>query len=287
MASLRSSPAWRQLMHVARPVAGILPPSLYTHLWFEGPFRARVHGATFKMLHPGSQIENEVFWRNTFERERGSVLSILSHLREIEVMLDVGANTGFFSLLTKAINPTARVIALEPSPHNFSILQQNVALNGFDIECVGAAATDKDAEVTLHDFAGISYSASLNAASTPGTFERKVRGVKLDTLAHEQRVLGRPALIKIDVEGHEPQVLAGARELIASRPVFLVEILRDYVADGVRHLVSPAHFDYLLVDEEAMTTRDCTAIAATEGEMPRGNYLIRPRNEGAPNGDPR
>lgn len=277
MLSLRSNAVWRALMTAARPAAALIPESVYSHLWFRGPFRANVHGVNFLMEHTGNVLENEVFWRNTFLHEAGAVATVLPYMREVDVVFDVGANTGFFSLLAKAVRPRSKVIAVEPSEANFSVLTRNIELNGVDIEAVRAAVTNESKVVTLFDYPDVSYSASLQAEWREGTVRRQVQGVTLDELAESHGAFNRRVLVKIDVEGHEVQVLQGAQRLITSTPVFLIEIIRDYVADGVRELLSPNSFTYELVDEKLMRTTDVTEAFARGGKISMGNYLIAPR----------
>lgn len=166
----------------------------------------------------GSELENPVFWRSTFERERGTVEIAAQLVREAEVLIDVGANSGFFSLLAKAAAPGIRVIAIEASPFNFEALSENIAANGFDIVAIEAAATAHDGDVTFHDLPTISYSARVEAHGREGTEERRVPGFTLDIIASENDIAGKRILIKIDVEGHEVAVLECARDLIASGP---------------------------------------------------------------------
>lgn len=276
MSSLRTTRSWRYLMKMARPLGGFMPQRLYSHLWFQGRFRTRVHGVEFAMNHTGQALENEVFWRRTFEHERATVALIVPHLRNTQCMFDIGANTGFFSLLAKAANPAARVVAVEPSLPNFQALENNIQLNAFDIRAVRAAVTARNEEVTLYDFPTISYSASLDDQWRAGAQPHKVQGVTLDALAADHGAAGQRVLVKVDVEGHEVQVLEGARELIAKRPTFLIEIIRDHIAHGVTRLLPPDRFRYEFIDEASMSTKDVTRDALAGGKMPLGNYLIRP-----------
>jgi len=264
-------------MHAARPFAPVLPHTVYSHLWFRGPFQATVNGAKFKMEHPGTQIENDLFWRNTFTRERTAIDCLVPHLQHCEVMYDIGANTGLFALLTKAMNPDASVIAVEPSRVNYETLQRNAQINNFDIRCIRAAATAQDGEVTLHDIPGISYSASLVEGFRSGTVPTVVRGLTIDTIAREHEILGKRTVVKIDVEGHEIPVLEGASELIATRPVFLIEILSNEVARGVSRLLPERQFRHLFVDERRGEAVECTD-HLRQGMVAEGNYLIVPRS---------
>ncbi len=151
-------------------------------------------------------------------------------------VLDIGANIGVVSVvLARAAGPAARVLAFEPQRHLFNMLAGNLALNAADnvacrCEAVGAAPGVASLPVlNYRDFASFG-SVELNRAAQSDAFQQAQDGrfesvpmVSLDSLD-----LARVALIKIDVEGMEDQVLAGARATIArDRPVMYVEHLKS------------------------------------------------------------
>lgn len=263
-------------MRLLRPFGPILPASAYSHLWFKGAFPASVHGARFLMHHEGTQLENEVFWRGSFVQERGTVLVILRLLRSARTFLDIGANTGFYTLLAKSSNPSIAVIAVEPSPASFRVLERNIALNGFEVKALHAALTDRDGEVTLHDFPDLSYTASLEADWREGTLERRVRGHMLDTIVEQFGVEREGVLAKVDVEGHEPAVLRGAVRTAATGAQFVIEIIRDAIAAEIAELLPPQRYQYCFIDESSGALRDVSAQLAGGRRIPPGNYLIRP-----------
>lgn len=276
MSAIRANPSWARLMHRLRVARNLIPERLYRHLWFRGDFSAEVNGVRFRMHHPGSLLENELFWRNNFEGERTAVAAIGDHIDRSEAFLDIGANSGFYSLYAKARKAEIRALAFEPSPANLALLRRNIAMNGIDIETVEAAVTDTDGDVTLYDIEGHSYSASLVEGFRPGTVARTVPGLRLDTIAERHGLLGQRLFIKIDVEGHEESVLAGASRVIAGRPTFLIEILTDEAAQAVSKLLAPDRFSYLFADEASGKMVDCTPDIAARGHVPHGNYLVLP-----------
>ena len=263
-------------MHLLRFARNGIPERVYRHLWFQGAFNAKVNGARFRMHHPGSVLENELFWRDNFEGERTAVAAIGTHIDRAEAFLDVGANTGFYSLYAKARKPVLKVLAFEPSPANLGLLRQNVEMNGFNIQTFEAAVTDKDGDVTLYDFAEHSYSASLVEDFRPGAVARTVQGLTLDTIVESHSLTGKKLLIKVDVEGHEQAVLAGASRLIGTNPTFLIEILTDEAAQAVAQHLPPDRFSYVFADEAAGEMIDLTSKFASGGHAQHGNYFVMP-----------
>lgn len=124
------------------------------------------------------------------------------------VALDVGANVGGYALLLGAwVRPGGRVYAFEPAPDAFSGLERHVALNGLGgvVVPVRAAA------------AGATGTARLAADGASGANRLGGEGVEVATVALDDfcaREGIRPAVIKIDVEGAELEVLRGARRTI-------------------------------------------------------------------------
>lgn len=135
-----------------------------------------------------------------------------------DVLLDVGANCGVYSLLAAARG--GRVVALEPHPETFFILSRNVRLNrlGRTLSPLCVAASDATRSSQLF------YSSTMAGSSghhvdtpffeDPPVPEEQARSVAALTVSIDDLVenfgVPCPNHIKIDVDGHEPKVLAGA-----------------------------------------------------------------------------
>jgi FkbM family methyltransferase len=130
-------------------------------------------------------------------------------------VLDVGANVGAYTLMFATwVGETGRVIAFEPSPDTCEGLRTHVTLNEFDdrVTIVQAAAAAKTghAEFAVHPSGGAS---SLALSSVPGATHVTVATSTIDDVCREHALL--PAVIKVDVEGAELDVLKGARNTLA------------------------------------------------------------------------
>jgi FkbM family methyltransferase len=140
--------------------------------------------------------------------------------REGDVCLDIGANIGVLTfLLAKIVGPAGRVIAVEPNPDNLQLLYRGIVLNGLDnVEVLPFAASNARSIVTLAG--GISNS-HLIGARAPVDRGHFVQTAVLDEILG---TLDRLDLVKIDIEGHEPDALQGLSRLIARhRPALVVE----------------------------------------------------------------
>ncbi len=141
---------------------------------------------------------------------------------------DIGANVGFFSVIAaRLVGPAGQVIAFEPLPANARALLHNARLNGFRNLAVrqeALAASDGEAAFLLS--AEPTWGKLSGAGKPPDRQdgEMTVAVRRLDNVIKREG-LPEPDVMKIDVEGAEIDLLAGAeRTLLERRPVILMEL---------------------------------------------------------------
>jgi FkbM family methyltransferase len=144
------------------------------------------------------------------ERELEHKVMLERVLRPGMTVLDIGANIGYYALMEIAmIMPGGKLIAVEPSPSNVALLKRNLALNGYDgIEVHQAAVSDQVARRPFF----MSEMSNLNTFHDTGTGALHLKGetIDVDTKTVPEIMSGRPLdLIRMDVEGHEIEVLSG------------------------------------------------------------------------------
>ena len=135
------------------------------------------------------------------------------------VFFDVGANVGFYTLLAaRAVGPTGRVVAFEPHPQNVQALERNVQLNGLENVLIVPKAASRAAG---HASLEVRNRATARLGTQHGL---EVETVALDDIVSAHPEL-RPDVVKIDVEGHELDVLAGFRRTLEqAAPILLCEM---------------------------------------------------------------
>jgi FkbM family methyltransferase len=173
--------------------------------------------------------------------EQDEIALVRTLLKPGDSAIDAGSHIGFFTMVMAAlVGPAGRVYAFEPLDTNAELLERSIAENrfgervAFQRAAVGAAsgtATLTFPAETLNS--GGAYLLRSGAAPLTGNQTRRVPMVALDDLP-----LKRPVrLIKMDVEGAEPQVLKGAERLLRNdRPTVLSEVHPTQLerASGVR-----------------------------------------------------
>lgn len=153
-------------------------------------------------------------------------LAALDRVPTDATCLDVGAHIGITACLLGRRARAGRVVAFEAAPHAAALLRRNLAANGVgNAEVVEAAISHRAGTILFHDAANAAGAHAVTSrypGEAPPTIT--LPALTLDGWAESRPDLGRVGFIKIDVEGFEPNVLAGTARLIArDRPVILME----------------------------------------------------------------
>jgi FkbM family methyltransferase len=227
--------------------------------------RVEFGGRAFSLSH--SDESDHIFRslqasQSFYESELLGRLAML--VRPGDLVIDAGANIGNHTVFFAGACD-CRVLAFEPVPEAFRLLEKNIADNGLSelVTAYPIALGDREGRASIdlsaatHNLGG----ASLRAGAGEVTVRR------LDDIIEGE---ARPALIKVDTEGFELPVLRGAeRTLQASRPLLCVEAkepekfsgLFEYLAErhyllGETHNYSPTHifFPVSAAEATALTT---------------------------------
>jgi FkbM family methyltransferase len=147
-------------------------------------------------------------------------------LRPGDTYVDVGAHVGFHALVARSlIGTTGHVIAVDPQPYNCDRILSNAGLNGFtNISVLIAAIGPKDGLVALNnqiprDKSKLSLSEHWPHEEMQQKFT--VAMCRLDTVTER---LPSIALLKVDVEGYEWEVLKGATATLAKTKNLIIEL---------------------------------------------------------------
>lgn len=163
-----------------------------------------------------------------FEPDKRKAIS--GYLRNGDTFIDVGVNKGDYALLAASlVGPAGKVIAVEPEPENCTWIRKSIEANDFkNIHLHEAAATEDDGTSRLFLGKKSGWN-SLYAGAGTSDDTIDVKTLALDSI--EDGTL-TPRLIKIDVEGAEHRVLAGADGIIdRCRPILILDIHPHLGAD--------------------------------------------------------
>jgi FkbM family methyltransferase len=130
-------------------------------------------------------------------------------LAEDAIVVDIGANIGDFTMQSARLCPKGRVIAVEPVREHIRMIAMQMLLNAVEnVTCVHAALGNREGEIDIH----IDVSRSSVCHGGRETTER----VRLTTLSRLMGEVGidRIALLKLDCEGAEWDILPAAEEVL-------------------------------------------------------------------------
>jgi FkbM family methyltransferase len=132
-------------------------------------------------------------------------------LRPGDLFIDVGANIGSYAIWAGELG--AEVIALEPARDTFALLMENVALNGYPVKPIEAAAGSACGTTRF-----TTGQDCVNRLDPEGTIETVM--VTIDSVIKDRTVAG----MKVDVEGFEIEVLRGCERALSEHRIGLIQL---------------------------------------------------------------
>lgn len=192
-----------------------------------------------------------VVWGNLKVWEATS-LRVFSELSwKSERFLDVGAYSGIYSLIACA-DGTGEAIAFEPNPAIRPLLERNIRANGWEsrITVVPKGASDSSGTARM----------TIPEDTTAARVDDAGTGPAIELTTIDEVLGGRRAdIIKVDVEGLEARVLAGASETLGRyKPALIVESLNEQSFEEIRAALTPYGYDrceHLGPNNAVLTTR--------------------------------
>ena len=172
--------------------------------------RGPLHGLKW-VLTSGSK-----FIQGTYEPTQTALF--MDCVREGHVVFDVGAHVGYYTALASIrTGSTGRVIAFEPRPLNLRFLRCHLRLNHLaNVTVIESCVGETTGEARFDTRTGTGTGHLSDDGELP------VKLVSLDGLV-QQGTIPAPHVIKMDVEGAELRVLAGAENILrTARPILLI-----------------------------------------------------------------
>lgn len=182
-----------------------------------------IHGIKM-MIDPSLDkgVELSLFETGTYEK--GTIQFLKEHLKPGASFLDIGANIGLMSVIaSKCVGEKGIVYAVEANPATVPILQTNIELNQCkNIEVLPIALSDTQGTALLFENWEVNRGGASLISQSSEEKGIEVKMERLDDLFDENT---RIDLVKIDVEGFEPQVIRGGMNWFKKQlPVFIIEV---------------------------------------------------------------
>jgi FkbM family methyltransferase len=203
-----------------------LPPSGVIHLKIDSVRKIKM------ATNQTSYVTKLLYWNGVDSFEYTLVFKKL--IMNCHVFIDIGANSGYYSLLACGLNEKISVHSFEPAtgPHFF--LKKNVAINGFknQIDVQAIALSEERNEVLFYEVTNHKYSYLKYNLGGVGSLEsdmaktaRRVETISLDQFVEDNEIKNID-LIKLDTEGTEHFILKGSmKSLRKFQPIIICELL--------------------------------------------------------------
>lgn len=174
-----------------------------------------------------------LLWRaRTFFTEEPETISWLDAIQAGDVLYDIGANVGLYAIYAAKFRK-CRVFAFEPEAQNYALLMENVSLNDLRGRCLPAClALARQTAIGRLRVRYLTKSGAYNlfrtkdgqtADTNSAGFDQLALGVSIDDLVGRYG-LPAPTHLKIDVDGIEPEIIAGGLETIRFVRSILIEL---------------------------------------------------------------
>jgi FkbM family methyltransferase len=216
----------------------------------------RAQGARF-VVDTTDLIDRSLAFYGEWEGDQVENMAQVCHRADADWFLDIGANSGVYSILLALAGAARHFVAFEPDPGNRARLLANLAANRLTgrVQVMPWAVGSQAGEVELMEAGshnrGESWivHADQPPEEAPGVATHKVRQIRFDD---EFSVAGKTLVIKMDVEGSEFHALAGMRRTLTENACYLqVELYSErfeelkalFAGLGYRYLKT-AHIDH-------------------------------------------
>lgn len=234
----------------------------------------------FKMMTNGSDTIAASLKQDGIEGFEPEVVAIFKSLIEkSNTFLDVGANTGFYTLLASTIKPTCTIHAFEPVPSIFNSLEANINLNKLQKatpHLLALSNETKKSSFFVPKSIRISTGAS-QVAQFQDCEEIHCQLIRLDDFV-SQKEIQNIDFMKIDTETTEPLVLEGGLQTISKfRPFIIVEILNERVGSQVEQIISPLNYKYFQILPGKLLPLQSLASDISRGT--NWNFLLVPQEK--------
>jgi FkbM family methyltransferase len=179
-------------------------------------------------------IEREIFFNLSYEEEQIATLVELSKKNKQDFFLDIGSNCGYYALFIAKTFPSTHVIAFEPIKKTYEKLVKNIHLNNLkkQIQTFNFGLSDTNDEVQMRTLIkkGFIQSGGFTVNDKNRELKTNETLLKADLKIGDEviKYINKKLLIKIDVEGHEINVLKGLSRLINNNKIYMqIEIFHE------------------------------------------------------------
>jgi FkbM family methyltransferase len=169
------------------------------------------------------------------------------------IIIDLGANEGYYVLKAKESAPKSKIIAVEPNPTAFNVLKRNIEANKLkNVILVNKAVTSKNGRVKFEIVKGRS---GVGAVKVYKEFRRNLKKIIVDSITLENLCkkykIDKIDLLKIDVEGSEVDILKSSKDILPKVKKAIIEYHNaQKTKESVIKIMIYNNFKLVKIDDE-------------------------------------
>lgn len=264
-----------------KPLLPVLPKSIGDKFPVSGNVHLALPGLkplVFKTDGRDS-IASRIYWRGFHGHEPETLLLYLQLLKRSNVVVDVGAGTGIFTLIAGAESKDRQVYSFEPVPEIFDSLRENIDANGLEnVTAVQGCVTNYQGEITLYvdDSLALPFTTSILEGYRHASGTIVAPAMTLDAYVEENHI-EKLDLLKIDAEGSDVTVLEGATQVLRNQqPIIICEVLYTHTDKPLQDILDQTDYQYFYITDEGLLPRK--EIKGDHNYVFR-NYLFVPKSK--------
>ena len=228
-----------------------------------------------------SYVTKLLYWQGPLSFEYTSIFKEL--IPQCKVFFDVGANSGYYSLVAASLNDKIKVHAFEPAQGPLHYLTKNVTLNDLSEQVLihSEALSSESGQVPFYEVKNRKYSYLKynlgGIGSLQKDFSKKAYNVRTQTLDCfvSENLISNIDLIKLDTEGTENLILDGAKETIQKYlPIIICETLFNRIEDKLEIIMKDHNYLFFNYEKGKLKQVDTLIRSADNGV--RDCFFVHP-----------
>lgn len=239
--------------NLVKPLGPVLPKRYRFPVSGEVTLDISPYGKLRVETNQTNAVTKDLFWRGIKGYEYPVVSIFTELIKDADVMLDCGANIGYFSLLAAKVNPSIKVYAFDPMPAALHFLERNISLNGLEdnIEVLPIAIGKSEGQAEFfvsknhkalwldHHIGG---SSTMSRPRDEYSETITVDVDSIDRVVHAHSI-SSVDLIKMDTEATEDKVIEGAWAILSKyRPTVICEVIPGRIEGKIEKLMKELEY---------------------------------------------
>jgi len=174
-----------------------------------------------------------------------------------KIVVDLGANEGYYALGMKANNPQLKIISVEPAPETFQILKKNIRGNRLkDVVLINKAVSSKNGKISFEIVPEVTAIGSLNIGLQKRSWldKKKIKKITVSSITLpelcRQLKINKIDILKIDVEGAELDILKSSRSIMKHVKKAVIEKHAPQITKGCIEFMKNNGFKLILQEKE-------------------------------------